>query len=156
MRFDPVAAATAVLDRAGANGRTVTSPLARRLAAEHGIDVTALSGSGMRGRIRKADVLAAIERGARPQPRVPASGGLPRGYDDVPHEVMPTSAAAARRSPSTWSARARRAAHMTTEVEVDMTRVVRAREELNGARRADGLRKLSYLPLIARAPAARR
>jgi pyruvate dehydrogenase E2 component (dihydrolipoamide acetyltransferase) len=117
--FDPAAAAQAVLDRAGANGRTVSSPVARRLAAEHGIDVAALAGTGMRGRIRKADVLAAIENApvAKAPPR--SVDDLPRGYDDVPHEVIPTSVA--RRAIAEHMVRSRQtAAHMTTEGAVDM------------------------------------
>jgi pyruvate dehydrogenase E2 component (dihydrolipoamide acetyltransferase) len=148
-RFDPAAAATAVLDRAGANRRTVSSPVARRLAAEHGIDVRALSGSGRRGRIRKADVLAAIEKGDAPAP-APAPSGLPRGYDDVPREVVPTSVA--RRAIAEHMVRSRHtAAHMTTEAEVDMSAALRAREVLNGPRLAAGATKLSPLALIARA-----
>jgi pyruvate dehydrogenase E2 component (dihydrolipoamide acetyltransferase) len=148
--FDPAAAAQAVLDRAGANGRTVSSPVARRLAAEHGIDVAALAGTGMRGRIRKADVLAAIENApvAKAPPR--SVDDLPRGYDDVPHEVIPTSVA--RRAIAEHMVRSRQtAAHTTTEAEVDMAAALRARELLNGPRVAAGLPKLSPLALIARA-----
>jgi 2-oxoglutarate dehydrogenase E2 component (dihydrolipoamide succinyltransferase) len=174
-RFDPEAATAAVLDRAGANGRTVSSPVARRLAAEHGIDVTGLSGTGMRGRIRKADVLAAIERGGAPagpaialpagpaialpaapaapsSPSAPAQrdGSLPRGYDDVPHEVIATSVA--RRAIAAHMVRSRQtAAHMTTEADVDMAAALSAREVLNGPRLAAGTPKLSPLALIARA-----
>jgi pyruvate dehydrogenase E2 component (dihydrolipoamide acetyltransferase) len=152
-RFDPGVAARAVLDRAGANGRTVSSPVARRLAAEHGIDVDGLVGSGMRGRIRKADVLAAIERGAvAPAEAAPVESDerLPRGYIDVPHEIVPTGRA--RRVIAEHMLRSRQtAAHMTTEAEVDMSAAMRARETLNAARRAAGLPKLSPLALIARA-----
>lgn len=46
------------------------------------------------------------------------------------------------------------AAHMTTEVDVDLSAVVRARGELNAARAGQGQPKLSYLPFIARAACA--
>jgi 2-oxoglutarate dehydrogenase E2 component (dihydrolipoamide succinyltransferase) len=128
--FDPGGAATSVVERAG-NG-PVSSPVARRLADEHGVDLGAVAGSGLRGRIRKADVLAAIETA----PEV----GLPRGYDDVPHEIVTTSRQ--RRLIAEHMIRSRQtAAHMTTEAEVDMTLAARARTE----------RGVSYLALIAKA-----
>ena len=40
------------------------TPLVRKLAAENGVDLSALSGSGVGGRIRKQDVLAAAEKAA--------------------------------------------------------------------------------------------
>jgi 2-oxoglutarate dehydrogenase E2 component (dihydrolipoamide succinyltransferase) len=82
----------------------------------------------------------------------PALGvdGLPRGYEGVPHEVVKTSRV--RQAIAEHMSRSRQtAAHMTTEVDVDLSAVVRARAELNAARLAAGEAKLSYLPLIARA-----
>jgi pyruvate dehydrogenase E2 component (dihydrolipoamide acetyltransferase) len=181
LRFDPAHAARAALDHAGANGRTVSSPVARRLAAEHGIDVAGLVGTGMRGRIRKADVLAAIDGGRDVAPAPPASpavagpapaavapasgavasaptavasaagdGRLPRGYEDVPHQVVATSHA--RRVIAEHMIRSRQtAAHMTTEAEIDMSAALRAREALNAVRLASGQPKLTPLALIARA-----
>src|SRR4051794_22323188 len=49
------------------SGAYVT-PLVRRLAAEHGVDLSTVSGSGVGGRIRKQDVLAVAERAAAPAP----------------------------------------------------------------------------------------
>jgi 2-oxoglutarate dehydrogenase E2 component (dihydrolipoamide succinyltransferase) len=156
-RFDPARAGAAALDQA-ANGRPITSPVARRLAAEHGIELRAVTGSGRRGRIRKADVLAAISAGgpAPPAARSPAAapaaplGTLPRGYDDVPNEIIPTSRL--RRLTAEHMIRSRQtAAHMTTEAEVDMAAALRARAELNAPRLAAGLAKLTPLALIARA-----
>jgi pyruvate dehydrogenase E2 component (dihydrolipoamide acetyltransferase) len=176
VRFDPARAAAAALDHAGANGRTITSPVARRLAAEHGIELRVVSGSGRRGRIRKADVLAVIEAtpsggaaapagGASapaaqpPPPTSPVSapprapGALPRGYDDVPHVIVPTSRL--RRVTAEHMIRSRQtAAHMTTEADVDMAAALRLRAELNAPRLAAGLAKLTPLALVARAACA--
>ena len=56
-----------------AEGRTRATPLARRLARRHGLDITVLAGSGRRGRIEKSDVLAAVEGSvASANPTVPA------------------------------------------------------------------------------------
>lgn len=51
-------------------GAIFASPLARRLAALHGIDLSGLTGTGPRGRISKGDVLALV-----PQPAAPSFGG---------------------------------------------------------------------------------
>ena len=140
-RFDPVAAAEAVVPH---NGGTVASPVARRLAAEHGVDLAGVRGSGLRGRISKADVLAAIES-AGP---APAGGAkhLPRGYDDVPHEFVALSRQ--RSVMAEHMIRSRQtAAHMTTEADVDMSAVERARTEFNAQRE----QRLTVLAFIARA-----
>src|SRR5688572_7769976 len=52
--------------------RTRSSPLVRKMAAEHNIDVTALQGSGIAGRVTKRDLLSAIESGGAPPRPAPA------------------------------------------------------------------------------------
>src|SRR5918992_3492916 len=49
--------------------RTKSSPLVRKIAAEHGIDLAALRGSGIAGRVTKRDILQYIESGAPPTTR---------------------------------------------------------------------------------------
>ena len=160
--FDPVAAADEALDRTGPPGRIVASPVARRLAEELGVDLGTVSGSGRRGRIAKRDVLAARDQPGAPQPaaatsqgRPPpvAAGDLPRGYDDVAHEIVATSHL--RRVTAEHMIRSRQtAAHMTTEVDVDLHRLTAVRARLNAERAEAGLPKLSFLPFIARAMCA--
>ncbi|HEX4729891.1 MAG TPA: dihydrolipoamide acetyltransferase family protein [Solirubrobacterales bacterium] len=159
--FDPAAAADAVtsLPKDG----PLASPLARRIAAERGVELSAVAGTGRRGRIRKADVLAAAEAGpsfagpaARRRAPAPSAApvlGIPPGYEGVPHEVVPTTRV--RQAIAEHMIRSRQtAAHMTTEVDVDLAAVVRARTALNAARLASGDAKLSFLPFIARATCA--
>ncbi len=55
--------------------RQKSSPLVRRIAAEHNIDIRSLSGTGISGRVTKKDILGYIESGARPSP---APGAPPR------------------------------------------------------------------------------
>ncbi len=169
-RFDPDAAAGAVTSfkRDG----PLASPLARRVAAEHGVELSAVTGSGRGGRIRKTDVLAAAAAGpsssagsaaarrssAASAPTSAAGpklgpAGIPPGYEGVPHEVVPTTRV--RRAIAEHMIRSRQtAAHMTTEVDVDLKAVIAARTELNAARLAAGAPKLSFLPFIARATCA--
>ncbi|HEY8668809.1 MAG TPA: dihydrolipoamide acetyltransferase family protein [Tepidisphaeraceae bacterium] len=58
-------------------GRVLSSPLARRIAAEKGLDLAEITGSGPGGRILQRDVMVALEqRGARPHPPAGAVGGV--------------------------------------------------------------------------------
>lgn len=156
--IDPSGAAQAVLARPPRDARPLSSPLARRRAQERGIDLTVVRGTGRQGRINVHDVLATVKSSPTPNVAVPApqsfpSGAtpeLPVGYDDVPHEIVATSAH--RRATAEHMIRSRQtSAHMYTEVEVDMSNVARARELVNAPRVAAGLPKISYLPFIAKA-----
>jgi pyruvate dehydrogenase E2 component (dihydrolipoamide acetyltransferase) len=153
--FDPKLAADAVTSLPG----PLASPLAKRIASKRGVDLNLVTGTGKRGRIRKADVLAAAEAGPSPTVASPAAQaaapaqGIPAGYEAVPHEIVPTSRV--RQAIAEHMIRSRQtAAHMTTEVDVDLSAVIRARTELNKARLASGDAKLSFLPFIARATCA--
>lgn len=160
--FDPVAAADAVTSLP--RDEPLASPVAKRIAAERGIALSGVAGSGRRGRIRKADVLAAAAAGpsssgaaaARRAPEQPSEAGserIPPGYEGVPHAVVPTSRV--RQAIAEHMVRSRQtAAHMTTEVDVDLGVVLRARAKLNESRLASGAAKLSFLPFIARATCA--
>ncbi len=65
--------------------RTKASPLARAMAREHGLDLTALAGSGPGGRIVRADILKALEAGP-PAPEKPAAHA-PRGFLTAAEEI---------------------------------------------------------------------
>ncbi|MEX2612369.1 MAG: biotin/lipoyl-containing protein, partial [Gaiellaceae bacterium] len=80
----PVAAATAPVQpapaqapesapvaQAGGNGRTFLSPVVARIAAQHGVDASAVPGTGTGGRVTKKDILAFIESGAVMTPPSP-------------------------------------------------------------------------------------
>jgi pyruvate dehydrogenase E2 component (dihydrolipoamide acetyltransferase) len=73
--------------------RVVASPIARRLAGGHGIDLSALKGTGPNGRIVRADVEMVMQRNARDEPATAASppaAAVPAGaaYDEIPHTSM--------------------------------------------------------------------
>ena len=67
----PHAAAAPQTETAG-NGRAFVSPVVARIAAEHGVDPTAVSGTGTGGRVTKKDILAFIESGAAAPAQAPA------------------------------------------------------------------------------------
>ena len=91
------------------------TPLVRKLAAEHGVDLGALTGTGVGGRIRKQDVLDAAAKAKaarRPQPRPPPPPAAGRGRPPRPRRARCAAAprscpACARSSPSAWSSRCR-------------------------------------------------
>ena len=167
-RIDPSAAADAVLDHCPSDGRPLASPLARRRAKERNIDLNLIQGTGRRGRICVQDVLVAGRASpvnsvssvttapttARVAPVVTVSEEtLPVGYEDVPFDISKTSPH--RRAISEHMIRSRQtAAHMTTEVDVDMFQVVKVREMINVARTAVGQGRISYLSFITKAAVA--
>jgi 2-oxoglutarate dehydrogenase E2 component (dihydrolipoamide succinyltransferase) len=83
----PAAAAAAMEAATPTNGggtlskeelrRQKSSPLVRRIAAEHNIDLRSLSGSGISGRVTKKDILGFIESGAKPQAPPPGGSAQP-------------------------------------------------------------------------------
>ena len=100
----PAAAPVAAVAPANDGKRVFASPLARRIAAQKGVDISALAGSGPHGRIVKADVENA-KPGAKPAAAgaAAAAGGAPSGiaalpdaklfykpgsYEEVPHDSM--------------------------------------------------------------------
>ncbi|MCP2335939.1 dihydrolipoamide acetyltransferase family protein [Actinomadura rupiterrae] len=89
------AAVGAVAERPSANGvsgtRPPSSPLARRLARDHGLDLHTITGSGPGGRIIRADIEAAIRGGATPAPAAPAP---------APAAAQPAPAAASAPKPA--------------------------------------------------------
>ena len=161
--FDHEAAVARVLAGAVRTDRPASSPAARRLAAELGVDLAGVTGTGGGGHVTRADVQRrATDWPESPQPPVreqqaPAAPEpvpeFPPGYEDVPFEAVPTSRI--RRVTAEHMVRSRRtAAHMTTEVDVDLGRLTDVRATLNAQRQQAGQSKLSFLPFIARATCA--
>ena len=137
------------------------TPLVRKLAAENGIDLGSLKGTGVGGRIRKQDVLAAAE--AKKAPAAPAAApAAPAASAPAPAVAAP-SALAHLRGTTQKANRIRQltakktreslqaTAQLTQTHEVDMTKIValRARAKNEFAER-EGV-NLTYLPFIARA-----
>jgi len=140
----------------------VISPVVQRMAAEHGIDLSNIKGSGVGGRIRKKDVLAHLQ-GSATEPRsepvlhlespyredeeVPAAGSAPAAPSDVAERREPMSVM--RRQIAEHMIRSRQtAAHCTTVIEVDMSKVASRREQLRASFAERGV-PLTYLAFVA-------
>jgi pyruvate dehydrogenase E2 component (dihydrolipoamide acetyltransferase) len=134
--------------QAGSNAGYIT-PLVRKLAAEHGVDLESITGTGVGGRIRKQDVLAAAEKADAPTTAAPS-----------PRDALETSALRGTTAPMSRLRKviAERAvismqstAQLTSVVEVDVTKVAALRSSVKDAfQKATGT-KLSFLPFFAKA-----
>ena len=121
------------------------SPLVRRLAREHGVDVGAVTGTGSDGRVTRDDILRHVGAGA--------GGAAPAGIEqEAGARVEPMSVL--RRQIAAHMVRSRRtSAHVHTLFDVDLSEVARLRAEHREAWAAAGVR-LTYLAFVARATAA--
>jgi pyruvate dehydrogenase E2 component (dihydrolipoamide acetyltransferase) len=91
----PVSAAPAPAPAVSHGARVFASPLAKRMAAQAGIDLGAVAGSGPQGRVVKADIDAVIAGGGKPAARPPAPGAAPaqaRAPMPQPGPTVPGSA----------------------------------------------------------------
>jgi len=151
--------------------RRRSTPLVRKIAAEHGLDITSITGSGMAGRVTKNDVLSYLETGApaaappvEPTPvRAPAAPALapaasqssPSGYPAAdPWEgdrVEPWSRIRKLTADHMIMSR-RTSAHVATFFEIDYSRVatLRAKKKAEYAERGVNL---TFLAFIAKAVA---
>ena len=136
------------------------TPLVRKMAAEHGVDLTSVTGSGVGGRIRKQDVLDAAKAAqeaptaAEPAAQAPAAasgGGAPattpsplRGKTEKLSRLRKVIAKRMVESLQT-------SAQLTTVVEVDVTPIARLRDSVKADFAAREGVKLSYMPFFAKA-----
>lgn len=111
---------------AAPGARVKATPLARRLARQHAVDLTALQGSGPGGRIKAADVEAAAER---PAPSTAAAAPPPAPEDGTPVALSPKHAAMARRV----AASKRDVPHFYLTRRAEVSALLRLRAELNAA-----------------------
>ena len=119
------------------------SPVVMRIAAEHGVDLSAVVGTGRGGRVRKQDVLAAVAANGADRPLHIESPYRPEPDADVPagqlSHVRRAIGAHMKRSLET-------AATCTTWMEADMSRVEVARRRA----KASALLGVTALPIVAR------
>jgi 2-oxoglutarate dehydrogenase E2 component (dihydrolipoamide succinyltransferase) len=157
--------------RADGNGRLL-SPLVRRLVAESGLDLAAITGTGAGGRIRREDVekAAAAAPSAAPAapvaPAAPAAQPAPQAPAAAPPAPVAAKASAGPTDPRDEVVQLSRmrlavatgmkasqtlAASVWTSVEVDFDRVEQVRRKHKDRFKQETGSSLSYLPFISRA-----
>jgi 2-oxoglutarate dehydrogenase E2 component (dihydrolipoamide succinyltransferase) len=139
-----------------ANGETpYVTPLVRKLAAEHDVDLAGVQGSGVGGRIRKQDVLAAAEAARQPAPAPAAPAAAPAAKAPAPASDLRGKTEKMTRLRQTVSRRMveslQTSAQLTQVVEVDVTKIARLRSRAKSAfEQREGV-KLTFLPFFAKA-----
>ena len=159
------------------DGKSFVSPVVARIASEHGIDPTQVPGTGRGGRVTKKDILKFVESGAptqAPAPEAPAPAA-PAEPQPAPAAAPAPAPAPAASAPAATPAEAaadeelepmnamrrgiadhmRRsldtAAHVTSAIEVDLSRVVAIREKLKPEYQKSYGVNPTYLIFVARA-----
>jgi pyruvate dehydrogenase E2 component (dihydrolipoamide acetyltransferase) len=149
----PVASAPSDTDEEDSDVRS--SPLVRKLAREHNVDLAKVSGTGTGGRVSKQDVLDFVER--RTSAPAPASTPTPAPRQAsapasaaIPGELVPMSNMRKIIAQRMIESR-RTSAHVHCMFEVDLTRIVNLRNKLkNGFEQRHGAR-LTFMPFFVRA-----
>ncbi len=151
-----------------------SSPLVRKIAAENGVDLASISGTGASGRITKSDIQGVLEGGATRQASAPAAASasgaaLAPNYTQAesakattapakaaaatpptPGELVPMTKMRAIIAKRMVESKAT-SAHVHTVFKVDMTRIVRLREKEKAKYEQRNGVKLTYMPFITRA-----
>ena len=143
--------------------RTKSSPLVRKIAAEHGIEIAGLQGSGIAGRVTKRDIMQVIESGGAPTtaPRVAPSMHAPAGLEHHgplpqpwPGDIVEPMSRIRALTAEHMSLSRHTNAHVTSFFEIDLTRVSRIRAKMRADFEKQSGEKLTYLPFILAAVTA--
>ena len=147
-------------DGGGDGGGQYVTPLVRRLAADRGVDLSSVTGTGVGGRIRKQDVLAAAEKAAAPAeaPAPAAASGRPAPSPSPAAQPDTTLRGRTEKLSRLRGVIARRmveslqvSAQLTTVVEADVTAIARLRDRAKRDFETREGVKLSFLPFFAKA-----
>jgi pyruvate dehydrogenase E2 component (dihydrolipoamide acetyltransferase) len=137
------------------NEDAYVTPIVRKFAAENNVDLSKVKGTGIGGRIRKEDVLAAAPRAAAAFQNAPVAAAPVSQSSAAPVAVSPL------RGTTVTMSRLRKviaermleslhvSAQLTTVVEVDVTAIARLRDRAKASFEAREGTKLSFLPFFA-------
>ena len=161
--------AAEVAPSGGRDSSAYVTPLVRKMAAQHGVDLASIAGTGVGGRIRKQDVLDAAQRqGTDTTPTQPAAAAT-AAAQPAPTPSAPAAAAPGAPVPSPLRGKtepmtrlrkviAQRmveslhvSAQLTTVVEVDVTAISRLRDSVKADFASREGVKLSFMPFFAKA-----
>ncbi len=144
--------------------KTKSSPLVRKIAQEHGVDISRLEGTGMSGRVTKNDILSYLESGTKapaapapsavatsaPAPQVAEPVAPPPPKPSAGDRIEPMSVMRKKIAEHMVMSR-RTSAHVTTVYEIDMTRIARLRDQHKDAFYQSVGTKLTFMPFIFQA-----
>jgi 2-oxoglutarate dehydrogenase E2 component (dihydrolipoamide succinyltransferase) len=149
------------------NGKAFVSPVVARIASEHGIDPSAVAGTGRGGRVTKKDILAYVEGGGAQA--APAEAPAPAPAEPAPPQPAPAAAPAPAPLPTLGAGESEEpmnamrrgiaehmrrsldtSAHVTSAIEVDMSKVVAIRQKLKKEYEAAYGVNPTFLAFIAR------
>ena len=155
-------AAPASASPASGNGlehrlRTKSSPLVRKMAADHGVELATMQGTGMHGRVTRRDFEQFLASGApaaaqRPSMHAP-SGAAQHGPapEPWPGDRVETMSKIRALTSDHMVASRHTNAHVTSFFELDLTRIARIRHKQRAAFEAQNGQKLTFLPFIIKA-----
>ena len=163
-------AASETTEPSSTNGKTFVSPVVAKIASEHGVDPSQVQGTGRGGRVTKKDILSFIESGAKAAPpaAAPAQTQAPSAPAPAAKEAPAPAAAPAPSQPGESfepmtamrkgiAEHMRRSldtsAHVTSAIEVDMSRVSAIRAKLKKEYQQSYGVNPTYLIFVARAAA---
>ncbi len=136
-----------------------SSPLVRKMAREHGVDLNRVTGTGTGGRITKQDIQAFLDKGpsaAAPAPTAPAiSAAAPAPSRPVPAPAIPGDVVPMSQMRKIIAQRMiesrRTSAHVHCMFEVDLTRIVNLRNKLKNSFEQRHGARLTFMPFFVRA-----
>ena len=145
--------------------RTKSSPLVRKIAQEHGVDISQLEGTGLSGRVTKNDILSFIESGSSsvaqqksaapisaPTTSVPSAPAepvpAPPPARPMPGDRVEQMSVIRKKIADHMTMSRRTSAHVTTVYEIDMTRIAKLRDEHRESFFQRTGTKLTFMPFI--------
>ncbi|MGD9589154.1 MAG: 2-oxoglutarate dehydrogenase, E2 component, dihydrolipoamide succinyltransferase [Pyrinomonadaceae bacterium] len=150
--------------------RTRSSPLVRKIANEHGIDITRIPGSGLSGRVTKNDIMSFIETGAALRPEdllvgraktssppavsasiAPTASPASAGPKPVTGDRVEKMSVMRKKIADHMTFSKRTSAHVTSVYEIDMTNVAKFRDKNKEEFQSRYGTKLTYMPFIFQA-----